>query len=272
MTDEGRKTKDEGSRATDASFVVRRSSLVIVDYGVGNLRSVYKALEAAGAPARIVSTPAELVGATGIVLPGVGAFGDAAANLRRAGFERPLLDAIAAGVPLLGICVGMQLLFDESEEMGRHAGLGVIPGRVVRFARDLTSGIQPLGGLVGVQPAKASIPVRPLKVPQIGWNQLHHTETDPLLADVPGGAYAYFVHSYYCAPADPTYTIASTDFGINYASIVRRGSVWGIQCHPEKSQAVGLRILRNFVGIADETGRHGDTETGRKRDEVTPWA
>ena len=114
-----------------------RSSIVVVDYGVGNLRNVYKALEAAGAPARIVTEPGELAGAAGIVLPGVGAFGDAAANLRRAGFERPLLDAIAAGVPLLGICVGMQLLFDESEEMGRHAGLGVIPGRVVRFASDL---------------------------------------------------------------------------------------------------------------------------------------
>ena len=111
--------------------------VAVIDYGVGNLRNVYKALEAAGAPARIVTEPGELAGAAGIVLPGVGAFGDAAANLRRAGFERPLLDAIAAGVPLLGICVGMQLLFDESEEMGRHAGLGVIPGRVVRFASDL---------------------------------------------------------------------------------------------------------------------------------------
>jgi len=253
MTDEGRKTKDEGSRATDASFVVRRSSLVIVDYGVGNLRSVYKALEAAGAPARIASTPAELAGATGIVLPGVGAFGDAAANLRRAGFERPLLDAIAAGVPLLGICVGMQLLFDESEEMGRHAGLGVIPGRVVRFASDL-----PPAPLT----AKEREPDSPLlagegqgvrfKVPQIGWNQLHHTGTDPLLAGVPDGAYAYFVHSYYCAPDDPLCTIASTDFGIRYASIVRRGSVWGIQCHPEKSQAVGLRILGNFVRVVGD--------------------
>ena len=149
--------------------------VAVIDYGVGNLRNVYKALEAAGAPARIVTEPGELAGATGIVLPGVGAFGDAAANLRRAGFERPLLDAIADGVPLLGICVGMQLLFDESEEMGRHAGLGVIPGRVVRFASDLPPA--PL-------PAKEGEPVSPLlagegqgvrfKVPQIGWNQLHH--------------------------------------------------------------------------------------------------
>ena len=209
-------------------------SIVVIDYGVGNLRNVYKALEAAGAPARIVTEPGELAGAAGIVLPGVGAFGDAAANLRRAGFERPLLEAIAAGVPLLGICVGMQLLFDESEEMGRHAGLGVIPGRVVRFESELH-------GADG----------RLLKVPQIGWNQLHHTGTDPLLAGVPDGAYAYFVHSYYCAPDDPVYTVASTDFGTSYASIVRRGSVWGIQCHPEKSQAVGCGfwgILCELVG------------------------
>ena len=109
-----------------------------------------------------------------------------------------------------------------------------------------------------------------LKVPQIGWNQLHHAGTDPLLAGVPDGAYAYFVHSYYCAPDDPVYTVASTDFGIRYASIVRRGSVWGIQCHPEKSQAVGLRILRNFVEIAGETERRrGDTATRRRGENVT---
>ncbi len=210
--------------------VTRHSSLVIVDYGVGNLRSVYKAVEAAGATAEVITSPDGLAGAAGIVLPGVGAFGDAAANLRAAGFEAPLRQAVQSGTPLLGICVGMQMLFDESEEMGRHAGLGIIPGRVVRFAGDLHG---PDGRL--------------LKVPQIGWNQLCHAQTDPLLAGVPDGAYAYFVHSYYCAPADPAYAVATTDFGGPYASIVRRGNVWGIQCHPEKSQAVGLRILRNFV-------------------------
>jgi len=209
--------------------------IAVVDYGVGNLRNVYKALEAAGAPAEIVNTPDGLAGAAGIVLPGVGAFGDAAANLRAAGFEMPLLAAIAAGTPLLGICVGMQLLLDESEEMGRHRGLGVIPGRVVRFA----------GDAIGADD-------RPLKVPQIGWNQLHHRGDDPLLAGLPDGAYAYFVHSYYCAPATPEYTIATTDYGSAYASVIRRDSVWGIQCHPEKSQAVGLRILRNFAGVVQQ--------------------
>lgn len=211
-------------------------SIVVVDYGVGNLRSVYKALEAAGAAAQVITSPDGLADAAGIVLPGVGAFGDAVMNLRAAGFESPLLDAVAAGIPLLGICVGMQMLFDESEEMGRHAGLGIIPGRVVRFAGDLIP-----------QPSNR----RPLKIPQIGWNQLHHAQTDPLLAGVPDGAYAYFVHSYYCAPADERYIVATTDFGGPYASVVRRGNVWGIQCHPEKSQAVGLRILQNFVGVVE---------------------
>ncbi len=203
----------------------------MVDYGVGNLRSVYKALVAAGAPARVVAHPEEMAGASGIVLPGVGAFGDAAANLRRAGFEQPLLEA-AGNTPLLGICVGMQLFFDGSEEMGRHRGLGLLPGEVVRFPGDM---VEPDG--------------RPLKVPQIGWNRLEHGGRDPLLHDVPSGSYAYFVHSYYCSPSDPGCAIATTDYGFSYASIVRSGMLWGIQCHPEKSQHVGLQILRNFAGI-----------------------
>ena len=183
------------------------------------------------------------------MLPGVGAFGDAAANLRRAGFEAPLLAAIAGGTPLLGICVGMQLLFDESEEMGRHAGLGVIPGRVLRFANDLPPNPLPwrLEGGSQLPLSSRRGAGGEVKVPQIGWNQLHHAGTDPLLAGVPDGAYAYFVHSYYCAPVGPAHMVAETDFGIRYASIVRRGNVWGIQCHPEKSQSVGLRILGNFV-------------------------
>ena len=214
--------------------------IVVVDYGAGNLRSVYKALEAAGAHPEVVGERGGLRGlgaapglaADGIVLPGVGAFGDAAANLRAAGFEAPLRDAIAAGTPLLGICVGMQLLFDESEEMGRHAGLGILPGRVRRFPASMMDRDD-----------------RPLKVPQIGWNQLHHRGDDPLLAGIPDGAYAYFVHSYYCEPGSPDFTLATTDYGLSYASVVRRGQVWGIQCHPEKSQSVGLGILRNFAQI-----------------------
>ena len=208
--------------------------LVIVDYGVGNLRNVYKAVEAAGGVPRVVSRPEALRAAAGIILPGVGAFGDAAANLRAAGFEEPIREAAAAGKPLLGICVGMQLLFDESEEMGRHAGLGLIPGRVVRFAGDVP-------GADG----------KALKVPEIGWNQLQHDGRDPLLRGIPDGAYAYFVHSYYCRPEDEAYTLASTDYGIRYTSVVRRENSWGIQCHPEKSQQVGLGILRNFVEVVN---------------------
>ncbi len=210
--------------------------LVIVDYGVGNLRNVYKAVEAAGGQPRVVNRPEALSGAAAVVLPGVGAFGDAAANLRAAGFEEPLRDAVAAGKPLLGICVGMQLLFDESEEMGRHAGLGLIPGRVLRFA----------GEMIGADS-------KPLKVPAIGWNQLHHDGSDPLLQGIDDGAYAYFVHSYYCRPDDLRHMLASTDYGIRYCSVVRRENLWGIQCHPEKSQQVGLKILRNFVDIVVES-------------------
>ena len=206
--------------------------IALVDYGVGNLRSVFKALEASGARVEVVTSPVGLDGAAGIVLPGVGAFGDAAANLRAAGFEAPLKDALSMGAPLLGICVGMQLLFDESLEMGRHKGLGIVSGRVVRFP----------DGALGRDG-------RLLKVPQIGWNQLRHRGEDPLLANVPDGCYAYFVHSYYCVPDDPGCAIATTDFALDYASVIRLGNVWGIQCHPEKSQDVGLRILHNFVEI-----------------------
>lgn len=215
-----------------------RDAIVIVDYGVGNLRNVYKAVEAAGGAPSVIQDPAELAGARAVILPGVGAFGDAAANLRAAGFEEPLREVVRDGRPLLGICVGMQLLFDESDEMGPHQGVGahpglsLIPGRVTRFSSNMI-------GQDG----------RALKVPEIGWNQLHHDGTDPLLTGIADGAHAYFVHSYYCAPDDPADTIAWTDYGIRYTSVVRRGNLWGIQCHPEKSQQVGLRILGNFLRV-----------------------
>lgn len=204
--------------------------IAIVDYGMGNLRSVQRGFERVGAEARIIQSPRALNGARGIVVPGDGAFGKAMENLREGGWVQPLCDAVARGVPFFGICVGMQLLFDSSEEMGQHKGLGILPGDVKRF----NSG---------------------LKVPQMGWNQVRFAAANDdsrLLRDVPDGGYVYFVHSYYCAPSDPSIVIATTDYGIEFASIVARGNVFGAQFHPEKSQAVGLKILENFAEIVFE--------------------
>ncbi len=202
--------------------------IAIVNYEVGNIRSVEKALERAseGTGERIVVTadPDAILRADGVLLPGVGAFGACMTNLQRFHLQEVVRQVIAQNTPLLGICVGMQMLFQESEEMGHWPGLGVFEGTVRRFE--------------GV-----------LRVPQIGWNQLHHDGSDPLLRGVPDGAYAYFVHSYYCDARNPDDVIAWTDYGIRYATAVRRGHVWGVQFHPEKSHRVGLRILRNFVDI-----------------------
>jgi glutamine amidotransferase len=214
--------------------------IAILDYRVGNVRSVEKALQRAAMershhnglpPVSVVLTADHnvILSATGVVLPGVGAFGECITNLRGAGFEPVIREVIARGIPLLGICVGMQMLFEVGEEMGEWRGLGILPGRVVRFRGDL-------------------------RVPQIGWNQLHFVRDDPLVAQVSEGSYAYFVHSYYCHAAEPQDIIATTDYGISYASIVGRGRVWGIQCHPEKSQSVGLRILGNFLALAKGNG------------------
>lgn len=203
--------------------------IAIIDYDIGNLRSVQKALERVGATAVITRDPTMLHAAQGIVLPGVGAFGDGMASLKAQGWIEPLLNQVHGGKPLLGICLGMQLLFAESEEMGHHAGLGLLRGRVVRF------------------------PESGLKVPHIGWNQLHlkrvHGTAARLLEGIPEGAYAYFVHSYYGVAEDPDDILATTEYGVEFASVVGRGSVFGVQFHPEKSQEIGLRLLQNFVSI-----------------------
>lgn len=216
--------------------------IAIVDYGVGNLRSVYKAFETVaaplGIPVDIVNQPTDFTRWRAMVLPGQGAFGDSVNNLRRQGFVAPLLDAVEGGLPLLGICVGMQLLFDGSEEMGDHEGLHLIPGAVRRFPDNLPD------------PAH---PGRSLRVPQIGWNELTIRRADPLVNNVPAGAYAYFAHSYYCDAAAPDAVLATTDYGIAYPSIVRYRNAWGIQPHPEKSHTVGLRILSNFLAMVAST-------------------
>ena len=209
--------------------------LTIIDYGIGNLRSVEKAFEAVGVPVMRTDDPARVAAADKLVLPGVGAFGACADEIRRRGLEAPVLDAVDRGVPLLGVCVGMQLLFEESEELGRHAGLGLLPGRVVRFA------LVPAGGDEQGN--------RPLKVPHMGWNTLAFTPGSPLLDGLVPGTYVYFVHSYHAAPDVPSDVLATTPYGVDFPAIVGRNNVFGVQFHPEKSQQAGLRILNNFAQL-----------------------
>ncbi len=204
-------------------------TLVIVDYGVGNLRSVERAFQRAGAPVQISADPGALAGASGVILPGVGAFGDGMRELQARGLAPVLQDVAAHGIPLLGICLGMQLLFEESDEMGRTAGLGLLRGRVRRFAAGL-------------------------KVPHIGWNQVHAVRPSPLLAGMAQDSYAYFVHSYVVEPADPSMVLATTDYGGAFASVVSQGKLYGLQFHPEKSQEVGLRMVAAFAALAAGEG------------------
>ena len=202
----------------------------VVDYGAGNLHSVRNTLAHLGVDMRLAATPADLDGVDAILLPGVGAFGAGMDRLREAGFVEPLRQHADDGVPLLGICLGMQFLFTVSEEMGQHAGLGLLPGRVLRF------------------------PESDLKVPHMGWNQLHRANPSPLLDGVPNGAYTYFIHSYYVSPTEADDVLARTDYGLDFASVVGRGNVFGVQFHPEKSQRVGQRILLNFAQMTQGVG------------------
>jgi glutamine amidotransferase len=193
-----------------------------VDYGIGNLRSVEKAFNAVGAEVSVTSDPEVVRAADKVVLPGVGAFGDGMAGLVKRNLVQPIRDLVERGIPLLGICLGMQLLFEESEEHGKFGGLGFLAGKVLRFD---------VPGLI---------------IPHTGWNQIRIVRSSPLLDGLPPDAHAYFNHGYYCQ-AQPEDILATTEYGIQYSSVVGRGSIYGAQFHPEKSQHIGLMILRNFV-------------------------
>lgn len=218
---------------------MNHASVTMIDYGGSNLRSVKKAFEAVGASVVVTDDPATVCRAGRLVLPGVGAFGAGIDALRTRELDDAIRTCVGRGASVLGICLGMQLMFDTSEEMGLHQGLGLIPGHVVRFPSPPA----------GVGEAEK------LKVPHVGWNQIIHDGCHPLLAGVPAGAHAYFVHSFFCVPADPADILATTDYGGAFAAIVGRGRVFGIQFHPEKSHSVGLRILRNYAVM--EVGRDG---------------
>ena len=204
--------------------------IAVVDYGMGNLRSVQKALEHVGADA-VLATDVETVSrAEKVVVPGVGAFKDAMAGLTQAGLVEVIKESVEAGKPFLGICLGLQVLFDESTEDGLCKGLGIVQGRVVKFGTTAPDGSK-------------------LKVPQIGWNQLFGKGDVPLLRGVADGSYVYFDHSYYVVPTDPEVTAGETEYGIRFTSIIWKENVFGTQFHPEKSQEVGLRMLKNFADL-----------------------
>lgn len=200
--------------------------IAIIDYDMGNLRSVAKAFEKVGAAATPTRDSSVIANATHVVLPGVGAFKDCMRNLEEYGLVEPIMRAIDSGKPFLGICLGLQLLFDESEEFGPHRGLGVIKGRVVRFPND-----------------------KELKVPHMGWNEAKKKKDSRLLAGIEDGSYFYFVHSYYAVPEDPSVTLTSTDYGIEFTSSVEKDNVMACQFHPEKSQKTGLKLLKNFSSM-----------------------
>lgn len=197
--------------------------VAIVDYGMGNLRSVSKAFEAVGHQAIVTRDTAAIQNASHVVLPGVGAFGDCMSNLRQYGLIEPIQTAIQSGKPFLGICLGFQLLFTESEEFGRHEGLDIFPGKVRAFSRN-----------------------QPLKVPHMGWNQVHIRRPCPLFEGIVDGTHWYFVHSFFVEPADKEITATTTMYGIPFTSSIWKDNVVACQFHPEKSQSSGLRLIRNF--------------------------
>jgi len=199
--------------------------IAIVDYGLGNLKSILYALERLGQEAVITSSVNQVASADGIILPGVGAFRRGMENLNKAALGAVLKESVKAGKPILGICLGMQLLFSQSSEHGKSSGLNIIPGKVERFAPGL-------------------------KVPHMGWNQIHKTRPSSLLAGIPEGAFFYFAHSYYPIPADAGVSVGVTEYGGQFASAVELGRVFATQFHPERSGNLGLHVLENFCRVS----------------------
>jgi len=202
--------------------------IAIIDYGMGNLRSVQKGFEQVGFEAVVTSDPRVVLEAGKVVLPGVGAFRDCMRNLEQGGFVEPILKVIREGRPFLGICLGLQLLFTESEEFGLHKGLDVIKGRVIRFPDGMTEAGEKLA------------------VPHMGWNQLNLRKTPAAFTDLEEGTNVYFVHSYYVKPDDETVVASTTNYGLDFCSSIARDNLVATQFHPEKSQEMGLQILKNF--------------------------
>lgn len=207
-------------------------TLAIIDYGVGNLRSVEKAFAATGCEAVISGDANVLRQAEKLVLPGVGAFGACMKGLKERGFDRLVIERAKEGTPLLGVCVGMQMLFEESDEFGSTPGLGLLKGSVRRFGKELV-------------------------VPHVGWNRIHKKREHALFEGIEDGAFCYFVHSFYCQSRDEEVVVGETEYGERYASVVAQGNICGVQFHPEKSQDVGLRMLRNF-GNTNQTDCYSD--------------
>jgi glutamine amidotransferase len=250
--------------------------IAVIDYGMGNLRSVQKALERVGGDARLVRSPQELSGAKKIVFPGVAAFGDAMEQLRSQKLVEPIIAAVRSGTPYLGFCLGLQLLFEVGTEDGEHKGLGILGGKVVKFEFGSGSGEGILPScLAGVPPARAegvspsskvygedadkmsathaggtpASRTQRLRIPHMGWNQVHWTRDCPMLRGMEQDAYAYFAHSYYPVPTDASIVVTTTDYGLNFCSSVWKDNIFATQFHPEKSQAVGLKLLENFVKL-----------------------
>lgn len=206
----------------------------IIDYGRGNLRSVEKALIQLGYPAQVLEKPEEIEQVQGIILPGVGAFADAMMALKDKGWIQPLLQYAESGRPFLGICLGMQILFEIGEEHGEHKGLGLLPGRVVRF---------PVGR----------------KVPHMGWNTVTQEKPCFLMEGIPDQSYFYFVHSYYAATEDEEVLVGMSDYGVRFPALVGRDNIWGAQFHPEKSSPWGLKLLENFgKWVSEDAGISGN--------------